>query len=429
MKKRLLILLCVFVASLAARGSADELEDLKKEIDKQYDMLLKMQTRIAELEASQKEQDKAIVEKVAAEVEKKQAATLEPISWVKNFKLSGDFRYRYETIEEERDGKGDTNRNRIRVRLMLQAFINDEWDFGLRVATGSADPDSPIQSLDDSFSKKPIWLDLAYAHYHPAWMEGMDVYAGKVENPFYKVGGSQLIWDDDLNPEGGAVKLASKLGENDTLYTNLGAFWVDLDREGDGRVDSGLVGIQSYLRHALAGEDYVIAGAGYYDYGNIKGRGDLKGTWNSSHSLFGNTGTNNRFASDFNIAEVFTEYGTKVAEMPVAVFGDYAKNLTASTSEDTGWLIGAKLGKAKEVGSWEFAYDYRDVEADAVVGAFSDSDFIGGGTDGKGHKFGITCQVAKNVQAALSYYLAEETRTAGRDDDYRRLQIDLRYKF
>jgi len=429
MNKKLLVLWLVFVVSVATRGSADELEDLKKEIDKQYDLLLKMETRISELEASQKETDKAIVEKVAAEVEKKQAAAPDAISWAKNFKISGDFRYRYEGIEEERDGKGDTNRNRIRVRLMLEAFVNDEWDFGLRLATGSADPASTNQTLDDSFSKKPIWIDLAYAHYHPAWMEGLDVYAGKVENPFYKVGGSQLIWDDDLTPEGGAVKLASKLGENDTLYTNLGAFYVDVDREGDGSVDSSLFGIQSYLRHAFASGDYLIAGASYYDYGNIKGRPDLKGTWSSSHSLFGNTGTNNRFASDFNIAEVFGEYGTKVCEMPVAVFGDYAKNLTASTNENTGWLIGAKLGKAKEVGSWEFAYDYRDIEADAVVGAFNDSDFIGGGTDGTGHKFGVTCQVAKNVQAALSCYFAEETRTAGRDDDYRRLQLDLKYKF
>ncbi len=415
MRKILVVLLLALATSFAANAETDEIRELKKEIDKQYDLLLRMQTRIAELET---------------EVEKQQVAAPKPISWADNFKLSGDFRYRYESIQEERDGKADTNRNRIRARLMLEAFINDEWDFGLRLATGSADPVSTNQTLEDSFSSKPIWLDLAYAHYHPQWMDGLDIYAGKVPNPFYKVGGNQLIWDDDLNPEGGSLKLASKLGANDMLYTNLGIYYVDVDRAGSNRVDSSLFGIQSYLKHDFASGDYLIAGASYYDYGNLKGRSGLKGTWSSSNSLFGNTAAApNVFASDYNIVEVFAEYGTKVGELPVAVFGDYAKNIAASTSKDTGWLIGAKLGKAKAPGSWELAYNYRDIEADAVVGAFNDSDFIGGGTDGRGHQFGITYQLSKNVQAALSYYLAEETRTSGRDDDYRRLQLDLKYKF
>jgi hypothetical protein len=44
------------------------------------------------------------------------------------------------------------------------------------------------------------------------------------------------------------------------------------------------------------------------------------------------------------------------------------------------------VNKAKKQGSWNFRYNYREIEADAVLGTFSDSDFIGGGTDGKGHE-------------------------------------------
>lgn len=100
--------------------------------------------------------------------------------------------------------------------------------------------------------------------------------------------------------------------------------------------------------------------------------------------------------------------------------------MAASTSEDQGWLIGCKLNKAKKPGSWEFSYDYRDLEKDAVIGIFSDSDFIGGGTNGKGHRFGITYQLAKNLQAALTYFLNER---GDNGDDYRRLQADLKFKF
>ena len=42
--------------------------------------------------------------------------------------------------------------------------------------------------------------------------------------------------------------------------------------------------------------------------------------------------------------------------------------------------MGATLNKAKDPGSWQFEYDYRDIQADAVVGKFNDSDFVGGGT-------------------------------------------------
>ena len=40
------------------------------------------------------------------------------MEWVKNVKLSGDFRYRYENIDEE--GLDDRNRNRIRAVLALR---------------------------------------------------------------------------------------------------------------------------------------------------------------------------------------------------------------------------------------------------------------------------------------------------------------------
>lgn len=112
--------------------------------------------------------------------------------------------------------------------------------------------------------------------------------------------------------------------------------------------------------------------------------------------------------------------------MPATLFGDYVNN-TAASEKNSGWLIGCTLNKTKDPGSWEFRYDYRDLDADVVVGQFNDSDFVGGGTNGKGHWFGFTCQVAKNLQAALTYYLDE--RKNSYEDEYHRLQVDLMLKF
>jgi hypothetical protein len=65
-----------------------------------------------------------------------------------------------------------------------------------------------------------------------------------------------------------------------------------------------------------------------------------------------------------------------------------------------------------------------------VVGAFSDSDFVNGGTNGKGHRFGLTYQLAKNVQGGISYFMDEKANSAGKvEDDYNRLQVDVMVKF
>ena len=97
-------------------------------------------------------------------------------------------------------------------------------------------------------------------------------------------------------------------------------------------------------------------------------------------------------------------------------------------NNDTGFVVGAKLGKAKDQGSYELGYDYRDVEADAVVGAFADSDSGGGGTDIDGHRLSGKYQFTKYVQGAVTLFF-NGIDPDGADVDYTRGQFDLSVKF
>jgi hypothetical protein len=306
--------------------------------------------------------------------------------------------------------------------LALAVAINEQLDLGFRFASGSNDPVSTNQTLDDSMDTKALWLDRAYFDWHPTKIAGLNVYGGKMPNPFYNVGKAELIWDGDLNPEGIAAKYVIPFGERDALHLAGGGFWVD---ESSASVDTFLWGAQGYWKHTFPDERYLLGGVSYFDFGNIQDRGNLNVTWSGRNNFLGNSTRNNQYISDFDIVEGFAEYGFKVRGMPVAVFGDYAYNMGASTSDDTGWLIGMKLNKAKAPRSWEFTYDYRDLQADAVLGSFTNSDFIGGGTDGRGHHFGFKYQLTKNLQTALTYYHAD----SGYDDEYRRLMLDLIFKF
>jgi hypothetical protein len=450
MKQRNLLLMMASVLLLWASGSvsADEISDLKEQLRIQGEMLKQLQQKIADIEARQQAKEQAMTKKIDAVAQKTEAVaqqteavalrtkkieTLRPSTssdWTKRIKWSGDFRYRHESIDQETDSnvrwKDGRNRHRFRARLMLEAILNDEWDLGFRLASG--DPDSPTstnQTMDNGFSSKDIWLDLAYFDYHPAAVNGLNVYGGKIKNPFYKVGKNQLIFDGDVNPEGLAFVLERPINDRDTIRFTGGGFWVD-EGSGDGG-DPSLFGAQVLIKHQVGNPDTVIVGASYYDYGNIKGRGNL---WDGATSFLGNSNAGGVYTQDYDLLEVFGEYQTKCGDRPVSFYGNWVHNTAATTGEDTGWLVGGTYNKAKDPGSWQFSYAYRDLEADAVVGLFSDSDFIGGGTDGKGHVFGFAYQVKKNVQAALTYFLNEDrANTAGRDFDYHRLQADLKFKF
>ncbi|MEJ2705490.1 MAG: putative porin [Sedimentisphaerales bacterium] len=391
---------------------ADELSDLK-------DQVSDLQKRIAQLEQQQKQRE-------AARQQGVQTTLPDSLRWLENVKISGDLRYRFESIDEQSGGdwKAGVNRNRIRARLGLEAKVNDEWGLGFRLATGTGDPVSTNVDLDKSFSEKDIWIDRAFFTWHPAAMKGFDLVGGKMANPFYAVGHNQLIWDHDLNPEGLAARYQEPLSDSSMLSISGGGFWVERAS------DTSLWGLQSYVTHKLRNDDYLMAGASYYDYGNIEGQGDLYTPWagGATPKWWGNTfnGTPAVFANDYNLIEGFAEYGFEVGATPVSLFGDYVYN-TAASDKNTGWLAGFTFNETEDPGSWAFRYDYRDLDADAVVGQFNDSDFIGGGTNGKGHLLGLTYQLAKNVQAGLTYYL--DKKKDSYEDKYHRLQADLLLKF
>lgn len=418
MCNKLILVALVVMLLVPQTAKADEIGDLKKQV-------AGLLRRLERLEAKQTRQNKAVDAKIARAVDAKQVAALpDSLKWVDSLKWSGDLRYRHEYIDDETQ-QFTRNRQRVRARLKLSAEVNDEVDVTVRLASGSSfSPTSTNQTLGDSgsdgFTTKELWLDMAYADWHPNWLSGTNIVMGKMEMPFYKAGKNQLIWDGDLTLEGAAVKHKVSLDSDTTLNVNGGGFWVS---ESSGTDDISIFAGQGYLQHQLAGGESIIGGISFYDYGNLKGN-DVGG-----FSFKGNSNDGTNYTSDYNILEAFGEYAFTLCDRPASVYGNYVKNLGAiNTSEDSGFLIGAKYNKAKAPGSWEIGYNYRDIEADAVVGGLNDSDFVDGGTNGKGHKFGYKYQLTKNMQAALTF-LTNEKNANTTEDNYKRLQADLIFKF
>jgi hypothetical protein len=327
-------------------------------------------------------------------------------------RFSGDLRYRHESINE--DAEAERQRQRIRARFGVTADIAENVRVGLQLATGGDDPVSANQSLDGGFNRKSIGVDRAFFSW--AATEQLTFTGGKIANPFFRPGNHHLIYDGDLNPEG----LALRYGRGD-WFANYAGLWVEERGVAD---DSIMLGGQFGYRRMLDNGMRVTAGASYYDYLETQGQTPF---WDGAAA--GNRLTpTGRYLNDFNLTELFAELNLKAGERPLTVFADYVRNSEASEA-DTGFALGASLGEVSGPGTWRVGYMYQDLEADAVIGTFTDSDFGGGGTDGKGHIVELNYGFRDRLVFGLRYFLNERGADAGNEHDYNRLQADVVFNY
>ena len=120
-------------------------------------------------------------------------------------------------------------------------------------------------------------------------------------------------------------------------------------------------------------------------------------------------------------------------DMPFSVFADYVNNQDAD-DYDTGYIVGTRLGKASGRGTWQLQYQYQDLEADATLGLISDSDFAGGGTDGKGHRLSGAWGLSKQWNVGFTWFIDNEAGEKAFEDEggaiaYDRVQIDTVFKY
>lgn len=488
-------LACVLALAGTAWGETTSTDNVTDQIRQLRDLVNKQQDQINQLSHTNSlapsisnDQRQEILALIRDELKDQKLP-----DWVSNMKITGDFRFRTEYIKQATtfaqqasanskaslvpatalaDRNAERTRQRIRVRLGFFEKVNDEVDVGIQLATGGgnnggADPISTNQTLGgDGFpgeEKVPVWFDLAFANYHPKAVPGLNVYMGRMPNPFLEVGDSELIWDSDLRFDGMAVKYSKQVAEGLTLFASGGGFW--LNENGTvGQADTSVWGAQGYATLALpqlTKGAYATAGLSYYKYLNIDGYPVGSTAAGAFPTSPGNTTTaliNPIFNStapygytgydcEYGIVNPFIEVGfdDPWLHKRISFYGDLAVNplardragapVTASqrdhASNDFAWLLGASYGTLKNPGDWKVSYNYRRVGADAVVAAFCDSDAAGGGTDFQGSKLSAAYQIAKGWVASFNYFNDDVYRldVLRNGVGYQRLEMDFVFSF
>jgi hypothetical protein len=397
--------------------------------------------------------------------------------WIGNIKWEGDLRLRYQkdiyqpsnfdltTFQALTLNTGVDNTQFDRTRFLLRARpgmsikVSDSVTAGIRLATGNNNsPVSTNQTLGSGFNKNAIWLDRAFVRFHPYdWFEFS---AGRMPNPWFS---TDLVWNENLNFEGFAASIKPRFSETLRGFVTAGAF--PLQNSTPSPFSSPK---NKWLYGAQVGADWEITenargklGLALYDYRNYEGLPNnppFTTTFDASappskqkgNTLFDITNPVVAPAGGDIIALLAKFRPLNLtgsldlanwSPVHLTFTGDVVKNIGYSQSEilartginwkprTFGYNARVALGylRIERRHDWQAFVGYRYLQRDAVVDAFTDSDFHLGGTDAKGFMVGGAYGIDRNTWLSLRWLSANQIDGPPLAIDV--LQFDLNLRF
>jgi hypothetical protein len=439
-----------FAPQPAFAQSAADIQALK-------DQLSALQAKIEQLEKAQTQTAKTV-----AETQATSDKTADVVAQEKTrLSFNGDLRYRNENFDVQYVDR-DRSRDRIRARLNANFRVNDTVTGQFAITTGSTDPRSGNQTLDGQNARKDFDLDLAYVTWAPT--ADWKITAGKQKYSWTRT--ASYFFDNDVNPEGLSANFTKGNFFAGVFYDWLAERALSFSGPTGTNTDSIMFGAQAGYKIPISDSVKLTLGGTYFDFDGVQGYNPLFGG-----SSFGNTTTTSAavcsrtlaagtacLLSDYDIVEVFGDLTASVGGKPLRFFIDGAKNLEAEVNPvageklDTAYSAGLTYGAAGAAkGTWEVGLIYQQVEKDALFGQLLDSDFGDGNTDTKGFVFRGAYSVARNWTLNATLFLNELSNDVPQsvtvfngatpapydtivipgifDRDYKRLQLDLNFRF
>lgn len=313
-------------------------------------------------------------------------------------KISGDFRYR---LDQEKERL----RHRVRGRLSAVGEIKNNISYGASLISGSGNPISGNQTIGSGFSSKPIMIDHLFADIN--LNKNTIITLGKYKNRFLKSGNTELIWDGDLSLEGIHLEYSKRL-----FYINLSHNWAEERSESaDTIIQSAQVGFNYTLPSTR-----IDFGLSYFNYQGIQNQATLY----DDNDSFGNSiNSSNNYINDYDLIEV--KLKMKFNPIPLIFTANYVTNQKIK-SNNQAWLSSLHYYLKSNI---EIAFNYRVIEIDSVIGAFSDSDFNGGITGGKGYELEFKYKFISSY-LSLTYFRNKDINNS--DNKYSRVFIDFGMK-
>jgi len=351
------------------------------------------------------------------------------------------------------DPSQNTQRQRLRARLGVIGSLSDDVNVGFGITTGnsSTSPISTNQTLGQGgssspgyFNKYPVQMDRAYIRIQPSTI--FELNAGRFKNPFVS---TDLVWADDMSFDGISSTIKIPSGADSEMFATAG--WFPLTTFSPGKTTSRhLTGFQTggQWNFGLKPNKLKVA-LGFYTYKGLEGKLEEsyfpanssylsseypEGIRQRGNTLFRTNSTqfnctsptsacdlNNTWGLATGFKELNLTTSVDIAQfdpMRVVLTVDMVKNIAYKSSEvrnrtginlidlkNFGYLTSIKLGSPviKQRGEWNLTAAYRYLGSDAVLDAFTSSDYGLGGTNNKGMSINYSFGLATNTWMSLKY--------------------------
>jgi hypothetical protein len=295
--------------------------------------------------------------------------------WYERVRFGGDYRSRY--VGFSRVGSEARNRTRLRLRLRLDAAVTYVVRFQAQRASGDAGtPVSTNQTFTGFFAPKALNLDRAFLAYEPVAAPGLTLGLGKFGMPQRR---TQMVFDDDLNVEGGWEYFGWDAVGGRVEVSALQA----AVNEVSGGSDAYLLGAAAEVTWP-AGRHLLSVSVADYHWGNAdqialaQDGGPLEAILTNAVRR-GAGGEALGFQSRFNVVDVIAEVRLDTGRegYPLRLLVDVARNTRAASDRDGGLWIEAAYGDPDARGTWGASYTFGRIEQDVTPSAFVFSDMPG----------------------------------------------------
>ena len=414
MKKLMLVLSVIGMVALPARSYAGEMDVLLgKLVDKGILTASEAQEIRTETNDEVAKQDKQKEEDY-----KKVAKDTLP-DWVKNIKLSGDFRNRYQWDKSKSATNTaiEENRDRIRARLGIDTALIEDFKVGVGIATGVTTNAKSNNITLGGNSPKSIVLDYAYGQYVPSWTAPVKTTftAGRYKNPFWEP--VNALVDPDIKLDGAAVQFSYDINPEANVFLNYGFVYLgdSFPKSKDPLQNIVQPGVNWKIL-----DDVKLKSTVDFWLSEVKGMTAITGSpltntlaRNSDQSLTSDV----VYQNDYNVVVPKLEigfnkpfFGFNTGVPYFGVFGEYVDNMSAS-AKNTGWLAGCKIGNETiaDKFQWQILYDHRFTEKDAFMDIYTDDDFYGGRLPSTGDEVAFNFGLSKNSWIQLKYFNTRST--------------------
>ena len=340
------------------------------------------------------------------------------INFFGDVRLRGELDRNSKTIDGSK--RDDRDRLRYRLRFGLNYDVNKNFRFGASVRSGHpANQQSPHVTIGDEFEIDDISIDKIFIKYTSD--KGIWIWGGKNDMPFWTQ--NELLWNNNVNPEGLATGLIFKLNEKSNLIPVIGYFIAGHSGK-NFNDDSNLFIGQIKFESPLENHKFILS-TGVISAKNLPNKPD------GSHT----------FKLDYTIWASSLQFKIKGSGLTAGF--DYYKNvnnyknnvdISEIFEDQTSGLVGSLEYQKNR---YMVGYYYASIQKYAVIDYFAQDDWLRWGNNDytrssnfSGHEIKFKYSISNTMNTVLRFYTVKGIKTPGNTlETGTRLRLDFNIRF